>query len=118
MYCALRFEAAVVLPNAVAASTASAASCAPVAPPVGRISGSSSTPASVPPVGYGTWLTPVAGHEVAPRATPSQYCVMTPDHSSPLPSCENICCRRGAMPLGSPENVAFGAVPVCVPHCD
>ena len=80
---------------------------------------SAQTPASAPPVGYATCAA-LAGQLVALTATPSQYCVMTPDHCSPfVPTPLNSCCRRGAMPTLSADSVVlpFASVPG-LPHCE
>src|SRR5438270_8811340 len=82
-YWAFRFEAAVVLPKCVAALTASTPSWWPLAALGDAVLSSTQTPASTPPpVGYATCDVLLAGHVCAPVATPSQYWVMTPDHSS------------------------------------
>src|SRR5690242_10740625 len=107
-YCALRFAAEVVLPKWPAAVTASTASPCSVAALGDAADSSAQIPASVPPpVGYATCVA-VVGQDVAPAATPSQYCVMTPDQVSLLvPSPLNSCCSRGATPDGSPLNVVL-----------
>ncbi len=60
----------------------------------------------------------LAGHVVAPVATPSQYCVMTPDHSSLLvPTPLKSCWTRGARPAESPLKVVLPLLSVpAVPH--
>src|SRR3954467_3994819 len=80
-YCALRLDAAVVLPKCPAALIASWASWSPVAWLGVAAELSYQTPASAPPVGYPT-CGAVAGHVVVPAETPSQYCDMTFDQPS------------------------------------
>src|SRR5947207_14418978 len=118
-YCALRFAAALVFPKWDAAAIASrpiwrgSAAAGSAAPE------STHTPASAPPVGYPT-CAELSGQLCAPLVIPSQYCVVTPDHSSfavPMPS--NSCCSRGAMPLPSPDRCTLPCVSVVgVPHCE
>ncbi len=116
-YCALRFDAAVVLPKCAAAATASWPSWVCVAWSGAGAAPSYQTPANAPPVGYPTWAAD-AGQLVAPLETPSQYCVMTRDQPSLLlPRPRKNACSRGAVPAGSPLNVVSPAasVPAC-PH--
>src|SRR3954452_18380147 len=117
-YCALRLLVAVVLPKWPAAVTASAASWWPDAWLGAAMLLSTPPPPSAPPVGEATWAAP-AGQVVEPVATPSQYCVMTPDQVSLLvPMPLNSRCSRGASPLLSPVSVmsVLAFVPA-VPHC-
>src|SRR5579872_2582047 len=70
---------------------------------------SSHTPASTPPVWYGTKLA-LEGQLTAPEETlgPSHHWVRSADHSSlPVPMPLNICWATGAAPSGSPEKVAL-----------
>src|SRR3954463_10970447 len=113
-YWAYRLAACVWLPKGAAALTASAAIWALVAAAGVAAELSYHAPASAPPVGYPTWSAP-EGHEVAPLATPgpSQYWVMTPDHSSPpVPRPLNVFWRYGAPALGSFPNVRLPLVSV------
>jgi hypothetical protein len=57
---------------------------------------------------------------VLPVATPSQYCVITPDQDSPLvPRPLKKPCRIGAVFCGSPLNVALPLASVpWLPHCE
>jgi hypothetical protein len=51
-------------------------------------------------------------------ATPSQYCVATPDHSSLfVPRPLNKAASRGATPTVSPDKLVDPAG-VAVPHCE
>src|SRR5437764_6363335 len=106
-YCALRFRAAEVLPKWLAASMASWPSWCSVADCGAAARWSTQIPASAPPVGYPT-CGASAGQVCAFFATPSQYCVVTPDHSSlPVPTPLNSCCNRAAMPAGSPDSAVL-----------
>jgi hypothetical protein len=117
-YWALRFAAAVVLPKCVAAA---ASACWPSWCPVAWVGDaepvSAQTPASVPPpVGYAT-CAEFAGQVCDPLAMPSQYWVITPDHSSLMPRPLNSCWSRGAIPTESPVNVVLPLPSVpALPH--
>src|SRR5215469_8606027 len=116
-YCAFLLSAALVLPKCEAALTASTPSWWPVAVDGDAVLSSTQTPASAPPVGYPTcWVLP-AGQICVPAATPWQYWVKTPDHSSlfvPRPLKNSW--SYGASPLGSPDSVTSPlALVLCVP---
>src|SRR3954454_14210473 len=120
-YCALRLEAAVVLPKCPAALIASCASWSPVAWLGAAALLSYQTPASETPVGKPT-CGAVAGHDVAPEETPSQYCVMTLDQPSLLvPRPLKSSCTTEAAPTESLVKVVsplvlLPAAPHCVPQ--
>src|SRR6266516_5196742 len=118
-YWAFRFEAGSVFPKCSAVAIASAAIWGWVALAGAGTDVSSHTPASAPPVGYPTCAAP-DGQDLEPVATPSQYWVGTPLHSSPpVPTPAKKACWRGAMPKGSPEKCWYPSPPVVwVPHCD
>ncbi len=118
-YWASRFDAAVVLPKCAAALTASTPSWWPVAADGEAVLSSTHTPASaLPPVGYATCSVLLAGQVCDPVATPSQYWVATPDHSSPsVPRPLKNSCRSGPSPLVSPDSVTSPlALVLWLPH--
>src|SRR3954451_861334 len=118
-YWAERFEAAVVFPKCPDARTASEAICAGLAAVGSAEALSYQTPASAPPGGEPTCEADAA-HDVAPVGTPapSQYCVITPDHSSfPVPRPLNICWSLPAPPTVSVEKARLPLPSVLeVPH--
>src|SRR5437763_7677651 len=118
-YCALRLAAAVMLPKCDAAATATVPIWFPFAWPGAAEPVFAHTPASAPPVGYPT-CGALAGQVCELVATPSQYWVITPDHSSLLvPMPLNSCCSRGATPVESLANVVLPLPSLpAPPHCE